>query len=223
MKNHDSMATANGLKIVICDDHSISQLGIQCALQDYYPNRELKFLKVLTGKDAIELVKEHSPDLLTLDLHLPDMAGIEVLKTIRNLGLNTKILILTSEESLSMILQLLRHNASAILLKSYSLSMFDEALKYIEEDSSGRTFLDSSLEHKLQLESEKKQLSSREFEVLQLVLKGHTNKSIASLLGCSPETIKTHRSRIMEKTETRSRSEVIEWSQRKVIDLGSKS
>ena len=223
MEKDNSNTIKSGLKIVICDDHSISQLGIQCVVQDYYPNHELKFWKALTGKDAIDLLKEHSPDLLTLDLHLPDMTGIEVLKAIRNEGLNTKILILTSEENLSMILQLLRHNASAILLKSYSLSMFEEALKYIEEDSSGRTFLDSSLEHKLQVESEKRQLSSREFEVLQLVLKGHTNKSIASLLGCSPETIKTYRSRIMEKTETRSRSEVIEWSQRKVIDLGSKS
>lgn len=204
-------------KIVICDDHSISQLGIQCAIQDYSPRKEFKFFKTLSGREAIQLVKEHSPDLLTLDLHLPDISGLEALKEIRELKTNTKILVLTNEENLPMLLQLLRYNPNAILFKSYTLTMFAEALKHIEDDKPG-TYLESSVEARIKDELEKRQLSSREFEVLQLLIKGHTNKSIADQLGCSPETVKTHRSRIMEKTETRNRAEMTQWFQRGIVN-----
>lgn len=206
------------LSIVICDDHAISQLGIQCALQDFLPHRKLHFWKTSSGKEAIRLVKEHSPDLLTLDLRLPDMSGLEILKTIREQGISTKVLVLTNEEYLPTLVQLVRYKVNGILLKSYTLPMLEAALLHLEKNTSDRPYLDPSLKNQFEDELKKRQLSSREFEVLQLLLQGHTNKSIAEILTCSPETIKTLRARIMEKTQTHNRSEISNWFHRRIVN-----
>ena len=163
-------------------------------------------------------MKTHSPDLLTLDLHLSDTSGLEVLKKLRELGTKTKILVLTSEESLPVLLQILRHRADAILLKTYTIPMFEAAVAHLEHDNSEQTYVDPSLEKHFSLELTKPQLSVREFDVLQYLLKGHTNKSIAEILKCSPETIKTYRSRIMEKTDTKNRSEMAQWFHRGIVN-----
>lgn len=205
-------------KVVICDDHAISQLGIQCALQGHFSSREFKFWKTISGKEAIQLVQQNAPDLLTLDLHLPDLSGLEVLRAVRASGLDTRVLILTNEESLPLILQLFRYHANAILLKSYSVEVFEKALNHLEQGQFEKVFMDAVLADRVEVELRKRQLTPRELEVLQLLLKGHTNKSISEVLGCSPETVKTHRARIMEKTETRNRAEMGRWFQCGIVN-----
>lgn len=205
-------------KIVICDDHAISQLGIQCALLELFPSVGFQFFKASCGRDGIALVREYQPDYLILDLHLPDISGLEVLRSLREEGSSTKIMILTNEGNRHVLHQLLRYRATAILLKSYTLPMLEKAMTEVNHLASGQTYLDPSLADQLRLDGGGRQLSLREFEVLQLLIEGHTNNSIAEQLNCSPETIKTLRARIMEKTQTKNRAEITAWFQRGMVN-----
>lgn len=197
--------------VLICDDHPVSLLGSKCALEEIFPDTKFNFFKAALGQEALQIAKTENIDLLILDLRLPDISGLDVLKTLKAEPCNFKIVILTSEENAHVLVQLLRYNVDAVLLKSYTLSMFEAALLHIQEHPSAQTYLDPSLEAQLKIEADKQLLSPREFEVLELLLKGHTNKAIAALLKCSPETVKSHRAKIREKTNLKNRDEISAW------------
>ncbi|RYZ92846.1 MAG: response regulator transcription factor [Proteobacteria bacterium] len=201
-------------KVVICDDHVISQLGIQCLLEDRQPPGTLQVWKANSAAEAIRLVREHSPDLLTLDLHLPGMDGLEALKRLRETDSSTRVMIVTVESRVPLLSQLLRYRVSAILLKSHSREVFEEAVRRIETQTTDSTYIDPSLEQRMKLEAGNARLSAREFDVVQLLLAGHTNKSIAAILKFSPETVKTLRARIMKKINATNRAEIAKWFQR---------
>lgn len=216
-ENIKSAKTKDGgiSKILICDDHPISRLGVKCALKEIFPENKFSFVEATLGKEALSIIKNQQVDLLVLDFRLPDISGLDVLKTLRGKSsFNGKIMILTGEESVHVLLQLLRYNTDAILLKSYTLSMLESAIKHIERNESGHTYLDPSLKTQLQAEADKQLLSPREFEILELLLKGHTNKTIATLLNCSPATVKNHRTSIREKTNLKNRDEMLTSFQR---------
>lgn len=213
-KNENSFKNRRTTRVVICDDHPVSQMGVKCALEDIFPEVVFHFSKVTLGKEAVKVVQADPPHLLILDLRLPDISGLEVLKKLRAKPLATKIMVLTSEESIHVLVRLLRHNVDAILLKSYTLPMLEAAFRHIEENHSGRTYLDPALEKQLALEADKQLLSPREFEVLELLLKGHTNKAIGALLKCSPETVKAHRAKIRVKTKLNNRDQMLAWFHR---------
>lgn len=198
-------------KVLICDDHPVSQLGVMCALQETFPQTNFTFLRASLGKECLQLALNENIDLLVLDLRLPDISGLDVLKTIRATPCSFKIMVLTSEENAHVLVQLLRYNVNAVLLKSYTISMLEAAILHLQNNASAQTYLDPSLEAQLRIEADKQLLSPREFEVLELLLKGHTNKAIAALLKCSPETIKVHRAKIREKTNLKNRDEISAW------------
>lgn len=201
-------------KVLICDDHPVSQLGVKCALKESFPTGKFTFLKASLGKDALQIIDSEPIDLLVLDLKLPDISGLDVLKMLKAGSHTFKVLILTSEENIHVLAQVLRYNVDAVLLKSYTLEKFEAAIAHILNKSLKQTFLDPSLESQLKSETNKQLLSPREFEVLELLLKGHTNKAIAALLKCSPETVKAHRAKIREKTNLKNRDEISSWFHR---------
>lgn len=198
-------------KILICDDHPIIHTGIKYTLKELFPEMHFQIESVLTGRDALLKIKSDWADILFLDLNLPDISGIKILKKLqKEHSGNLKIIILTGENNLPTILQIVRYKVSGILLKSYSNTSFKEVIDHIMLKKSF-IYLDSTLEQKIEKEAEKKQMSTKEFEVLSLVVRGYSNKAIAQTLACSPETIKSHLTNIARKIQINNRDDLISW------------
>lgn len=121
-----------------------------------------------------------------------------------------KVVILTGEHDVPYLLQLTKYSIAAILLKSYNNESFLEAFKHLHSDAPD-IYLDPRLEKELNRDSDKTQLSNKEFEVLSLLVKGFSNKAIAEMLSCSPETIKSHLANITRKTQFSSRDSLMHW------------
>lgn len=197
-------------KILICDDHPIVHMGIKYTLKELFPDITFEIDCVTSGSEVLLRTESSQPDVLFLDLGLPDISGLEVLKRLEKRNKKFKIIILTGENTLPVFLQISRYSIAAILLKSYSTQSFKEAFEHLIGNENS-IYLDEKLEQDLKNESNKKQLSSREFEILSFIVKGYSNKMIAKLLECSPETVKTHMSSIARKTAIDNRDELVSW------------
>lgn len=198
------------MRILICDDHPIVHTGIKYTLKEILDEQTFLVETATSGTEALEKVNSFHPDIFFLDLNLPDFSGLEVLKKLENQISDFKIIILTGETNLPIFLQLSKYQVSAILLKSYNNKDFKKALDHLISNQDF-TYLDSKLEQDIERQSNKKQLSSREFDVLNLLVKGYSNKVIAQQLSCSPETIKSHLTNIARKTEIANRDDLVTW------------
>lgn len=197
-------------KILICDDHPIIHTGIKYTLKEIYPETSFEIESAFNAKEALSKIETLKPDLLFLDLNLPDISGLEVLKRLKHEKNNLRTIILTGETSLPIFLQLSRYKISGILLKTYDNHSFEEALNHLLSNEES-LYIAKELAEDLKNEISKQRLSEKEFEVLTLLVKGYSNKAIAHVLKCSPETIKTHLSHIGGKTSMTNRDDLITW------------
>lgn len=196
-------------RITICDDHPICYYGLEFSLKKILPH-ETEFQWTKNGQTLIEAIKTQPSDLIVLDLKLPDKSGLDVLKEIDAMNLNSRIIVMTSCDQSATLRQVLNHNVHALLWKTYSEENLATVLETIANEARTRTYIDPEI--KSFLESQPGAvLTPREDEVTALLVKGHTNPEIASILGCSTETIKTHRANIMRKTGTTNRAELNAW------------
>lgn len=198
-------------KILICDDHPIVHTGIKYTLKELFPHTKLELESVTSGEAALAGMKSKEIDILFLDIGLPDISGVEVLKTMSKEAFHKpRVIVLTAESNLPTLLQISKYKLSAILLKSYTNASFQAAFDHLLSGENF-TYLDISLEQTLKSEVDKKQLSSKEFDVLNLLVKGYSNKAIAEILTCSPETVKSHLANIARKTLIDNRDDLISW------------
>lgn len=203
MSNHNELSN-----VIICDDHFVSLIGIEMLLGQYFPY-PLNIRKATTGKKAIELFTQKLPDLMVIDLGLPDISGIEVVKKIRETSITPKIIVLTGMSEPHLLRQVYQLKVSAILRKMNSGKNLEEALNFLKTKN-GNTYLDPSTQSILEIQ-EIYVPTRREYEVLELMSKGFTSEEIAGHLKCSIPTIKTYRARIMDKSSTRNSAEMISW------------
>lgn len=193
--------------IVICEDHFVTAIGIEFLLREHLDSSTIT--KVTSGKKALEFFAKNAPDLLIVDLGLPDISGVEVIKELRNTSPESKIIALTGLSDPHILRQVYQLKVNGILKKSNSARNISEALNFLKTNK-GATFLDSSV--RSILEDEKTYVpTKREYEVLELMSKGHTSEQIAEQLECSLTTVKTYRSRIMAKSGCRNSAEIISW------------
>jgi len=193
------------IKIMIADDHTIVRQGLARLLED---QPDLKIVGQATnGRIAIEKAQELRPDVIIMDIAMPLMNGIEAAKRIRKDLPNTKILILSMYSHEHYIHELLETGISGYLLKDSSGRDIINAIHAAMKDE---TFLSPSISKKvvdtylsprksLSREDRFKQLSNREREVFQLIAEGHSTRRIAEMLCVTISTIKSHKSKIMEK------------------------
>ncbi len=203
MSNHNELSN-----VIICDDHFVSVVGIEMLLGQYLPF-PLNIRKATTGKKAIELFTQKLPDLLVIDLGLPDISGLEVIKKIRESSILSKIIVLTGQSEPQLLRQVYQLNVNAILKKINSGKNLEEALNFLKTKNDN-IYLDSSIQSILDIQ-ETYVPTRREYEVLELMSKGLTSEEIADQLKCSIPTIKTYRARIMDKSSTRNSAEMISW------------
>lgn len=207
------------IKIILADDHTLIRAGLK-ALLSFSPEFEV-IGEADDGLSAIHQVEEKHPDILILDLSMPNMSGIDCIKEIRSRGLNCHILVLTMYDDEEYIKEVMRSGADGYLLKKSADNELITAIhkiyngkKYLNEAIS-ETLIDSLLRSaptKTDISDPYILLSIREREVLRYLAKGFTNSEIAEILSLSPKTIDTYRSRIMNKLNIKKKSELVNYA-----------
>jgi len=206
-----------GVRILIADDHKIVREGLR-ALIEKHENMEV-VAEAETGLDAVRLTQRLAPDVVIMDLGMPQMNGIEATREITSGNEKIKVVALSMHSDKRFVLQMLKAGASAYLLKD---SAFEELITAIKTVMSHQSFLspkitDVVLKEYLQTVSRGDAsvfsvLTHREREVLQMLAEGRSTKEIAASLGVSVKTIETHRQQIMDKLKIRSVAELTKYA-----------
>jgi len=198
------------IRVLIADDHHVVRRGLAFFLNTQ-PDIEIVG-EAANGTEAIELAKKLNPDIVLMDLVMPEMNGIEATRTIKNFSSNIKVLMLTSFSDQDHVIPALEAGASGYQLKDIEP---DQLLKSIRNMMSGENELHpKATSHLLAQLSKKNQatqpldlLTNRELDVLKEIAKGKSNKEIASSLYITEKTVKTHVSNILSKLELQDRTQ----------------
>jgi DNA-binding NarL/FixJ family response regulator len=207
--------------ILIADDHAVVRKGLRALIEG---RPEWKICgEACNGRQAIRMAREINPDLIILDISMPDLNGLEATIEIAKCCPNTRILMLTMHYSEEFVERSLKAGARGYLLKSDAEQDLLEAVESLLED---KTFLTSPasellLERFLNKGQEDSGslsvLTAREREVLQLIAEGSTNKAIAERLCVSTRTVETHRAHIMTKLKVDSVPDLVRYAIRNKI------
>jgi DNA-binding NarL/FixJ family response regulator len=196
------------IRVLVVDDHPVVRHGLIAILR-YEPGIEVVG-DAADGEEAVRLILEQRPDVVLLDLRLPKLSGIEVMKRVRPQAPEVRFLVLTTYDTDEYIGPALAAGAQGYLLKD---ALPDELARGVQAVVQGRAALEPGVAaHLLEriAEGERgEELSVRELEVLGLLVEGASNKTIAGRLSLSENTIKTHISRIFAKLGVQSRAEAV--------------
>jgi DNA-binding NarL/FixJ family response regulator len=192
----------NLTRILIVDDHALVRAGIR-ALAERIDGVEMVG-EAGNGAEALRLIKELKPDLVLLDISMPEASGFEVLAQQAKEFPEVRVIVLTAHEAEAYAIRALREGAAGFLLKSAAAVELKEA---IETVTRGQTYISPELAKKSLLEYGKDssdrakldKLSPRQREILKLVAEGLSTKEIAGHLSISAKTVETHRAQLMER------------------------
>jgi DNA-binding NarL/FixJ family response regulator len=215
----------NRLRIVVAGDHELVRRGIRDLLEIQPGWKAVG--EAAGGRDAVEIVKKLKPDIVILDVTMPDMDGLEVTRQIREVAVETRVLILTMHESDQMVRRVLEVGARGYVLKSDMAMHLIQAVKDLALGKISLTPKVSEivLEGFLKVGAEPKQQEPaqarppREREIIRLLAAGNSNKEIAATLGITVRTVETHRGRIMMKMGFHSLSDLIHYAIRHKIAM----
>lgn len=199
-------------RIVLADDHSLVRDGIKALLEE--DDNYVVIGEVSNGKEAVQMVLNKKPDLLIIDIRMPEMNGIEAVEELKKHSSATKSIILSMHDSEEYILKSVNAGASGYLLKDTGKTEFLKAISTVEQG--GKYFsgdISNVLVNNLLSQGQTKQesklpskngnnsfgITSKELQILELVLSGLTNKQISEKLQKSKRTIETHRFNLMRK------------------------
>ena len=201
------------MRVLIIDDHALFRVGLQGLLEQ----RGIEVIDaVAEGSQGLQLIEELNPDIVLLDLRMPDMSGLEVLLQAKKQKIEIPIVMLTTSNEEQDLVEALRNGAQGYLLKDMEPDELVSALRDIEKGKSvvahGLTDVLAKMVQGEPIEVEKKEtpfseLTPRELEILCLLADGQSNKVIARNLGISDGTVKLHVKAILRKLEVHSRVE----------------
>lgn len=201
------------IRILIVDDHAILRDGIRTLLE-----RQVNIQVVgeaANGREAVSLVGELQPDLVLMDIAMPEMNGLEATQKIKELYPHTRVLILTQHDNREFITPLLQAGASGYILKKSGGRELISAIQEVYEQGAfleptiTRQLLDDYTQFGPASHTPMKRLTRREQEVLRLLISGKSNKEIAYDLMISPKTVSVHRSKIMSKLDVHNIFELL--------------
>jgi NarL family two-component system response regulator LiaR len=206
------MNTSQTIRVMLVDDHNVVRSGLATFMRAY---DDLELVgEAKNGLEAIELCREKRPDVVLMDLMMPEMDGIAATRTILASCPQIKIIAMTSFEDEHLVQGVLAAGAISYLIKNVTS---EELAKAIREAASGRSTLSPEaakvLIHATRPANQPAfELTEREQEVLNLVVQGHNNKQIAEMLIISLATVKAHISSILSKLQVASRAEAIAFA-----------
>lgn len=210
-------------RVMVVDDHPVVRRGVRTLLEAQ-PGIEVTW-EAATGSHAVEMIKTVKPDLVILDLTLPDVSGLDVMSEGKQASHSTEFLVLSMHFSDELAREVLRCGAMGYVLKSDADAELLAAVDHIRHHqpfftttlaiSMARNFVDGR--GGVPGEEEGIRLTQREVEVIQLIASGRSNKEAASELGVSPRTVESHRNRIMKRLNFHSFSDLVRFAVREKL------
>ncbi|WP_339699380.1 response regulator transcription factor [uncultured Marixanthomonas sp.] len=203
-------------KIVIADHHPVTRKGISCMLKK--KKDEFSILaKVNNGEELYKSLQEHSPDILIMEIDMPQINGINALRSIKESFPQTRVLIFSTHPEEIYALRSIKSGAAGYVPKTASTQVFLDALGKIAK---GGIFLNEELTSTFTSRnvgessaiSRYKKLSSREIEVLNLLSRGKRNKDIANALNINEKTVSTYKTRLLKKLKVDNLADLIHQS-----------
>jgi DNA-binding NarL/FixJ family response regulator len=199
------------IRALIVDDHPVTREGLRTALE--LSDDVAVVGEAASGEEAVDRAGELTPDVVFMDVRMPGMDGIEATRRILEVAPETKIILITIDESRGAIAQAIQAGVSGYLLKDASAdALIDAARNAIEGNAVIHPQLTRTFIEEVRLaepNQDQTPLSKREREILQKVADGATTKQVASDLGISPHTVKTHLERIFEKLGANDRAQAV--------------
>ena len=196
--------------VLVVDDHALVRTGVVNIISQESDLRVVA--EAANGAEAVDAYARHHPDVTLLDLRMPVMEGVEAVRQIRALDPGAKVIVLTTYDTDEDITRALKAGAKAYVLKDITA---DGLIACIHDVLAGKTYLAPSAAAKLAEGMARVQVTPRELSALRLMADGKTNKEIASALGISERTVKTHLGHLFEKLGVTSRTEAIKVATRR--------
>jgi DNA-binding NarL/FixJ family response regulator len=198
------------IRILIADDHSVVREGLVSLVKR--KSDMTVVAEANNGREAVDLWKEHRPDVILLDLRMPELDGVGAIKEIRGLDESAHIVVLTTFDGDEDIYRAIKAGAKGYLLKDTAREALMECIRRVH---AGETCIPPTLAAKLADRVSGEALSAREIEVLQRVAAGKSNKEIGAELFISEGTVKTHVKSIFSKLDVVSRTEAVATASRR--------
>ncbi len=194
-------------KVLVVDDHELVREGI-CKLLELF--EDIKIVgEAADGLEAIAKVREKFPDLVLLDLNMPRMSGIDTIRKIKEISNNIKILILTIHDEQEYVYEVTKAGAEGYIQKDIKPQVLKKAINRVLV---GGTVFPPTIEEKVQKNVNKddiEELTKREYEVMEHLAQGMSNKQIAGELYISEKTVKNHVSNILRKLSVNDRTQAV--------------
>lgn len=192
------------IRVIVADDHPVVREGLAAIIKSQ-PDMQL-ITVAENGQMAVHLSSRHRPDVILLDLRMPEMDGIEATRAIREKVPDVKVIVLSTYKGDEDVYRALRAGAKAYLLKDSSRS---ELMNCIRSVHGGQMSLSSTAATQLAAGVTSQRLTKRELEIMRQVVEGKSNKEIGALLGVTEGTVKVHFGHIMKKLGANGRTDAI--------------
>jgi two-component system response regulator NreC len=213
----------SALRIILADDHTLVREGLRKILEAQ-PGWQVVG-EAADGREAVRQVLELKPDLVVMDLAMPQLSGVDAIQQIVRRLPSTRVLVLSMHADEVYVTRALKAGAHGYLLKDSAGTDLLRAVTALAQQKSffspavSRIMLDDYVRQNAErgITDRYDTLSEREREVFQLIAEGRVNKEIATILHLSPSTVETHRARIMEKLDVHSAVEIVLYAVRRGI------
>lgn len=198
------------IRLMIVDDHSMVREGLKQLLE---LDEDLKVVSQASdGAEGLKKLEEDKPEVLLLDINMPNMNGLDMLKEIRERNINVKVLILTIHNEIDYLMRAVEIGCDGYVLKDSDSNLLKKAIYTVYQ---GESFiqpsltpaLNAGLAEKNMIDDKVNELTRREIEVLKLIAEGLFNKEIAATLDISERTVKNHVSNIFKKIDVSDRTQ----------------
>ena len=193
---------SNPIRILVAEDHLVARVGVS-AIVNMQPDMTV-VAEASNGQQAVELYRKNTPDVALLDMRMPIMSGVEAATAIRGEFPNARMIALTTYGGDEDIRRALAAGVQAYLTKDV---LHDELLKAIRAVHAGQTYLPAGVAAALAAQMPRPDLSAREVQVLELIVRGLANKQIAYSLNIAEHTVKNHVKNILSKLGVQDRTQ----------------
>jgi two-component system response regulator NreC len=214
----------NKIRVLICDDHTLFVEGMKAMLRNE-PTLEIVG-EARDGRQAVELAKDLRPDLILMDVTMPDMNGFDATRHVHEFDPSVKVLILTMHDDEELVARCLEAGAAGYIMKDAPASQLLYAIETVQK---GERYLSPAVLKKVvdgyvrstsRPQTTYDRLSPREREVLKLLAEGLSVKEIAARLNLSVKTVDAHKSNLMRKIDVHDRTELVKYAiQKKLITV----